>query len=245
MPPSLAGNIDFFPVYGFDIIHRGTVQMKTGSIIGIPTNLSYKTESDVDTEKILVRNEPVDWNSGAGKDLRDSLILSPNGKLFGVAREICYVSRNHVAIQGAATGLACFTAYWIGFALNNLYSLRTRMKMWGRFGLYGVIGISVYYLHLFCMDAILVRRDLKTDKNVSKLGVEYAEGGLEYYEKLLQRNKALRQLMGAAGEKAYTMYGNKMVTLREGGAPITVRRDRMVENLKQYKSREEKEKMAS
>lgn len=53
--------------------------------------------------------------------------------------------------------------------------------------------------------------EIKADEQAANVSPSYAEGGLEFYEKILQRNTALRQLMGKEGEKLYTIFGNDQV----------------------------------
>lgn len=85
---------------------------------------------------------------------------------------------------------------------------------------------SVFYVtYRYLLGVLNERHDLKTDDIVAQLGENYTEGGLEFYEKTLQRNKALRKLLGSKGEALYTYYGNDTPgVLWTKGAPITVKR---------------------
>jgi hypothetical protein len=47
-------NISAFTVYGFNILHLGTTWFKTGVLVGLPANFSYKQPSDVDKQIITV-----------------------------------------------------------------------------------------------------------------------------------------------------------------------------------------------
>ena len=82
-------------------------------------------------------------------------------------------------------------------------------------------------------DTYYCHRDHKVDRKVVQLGREYAEGGLEFYTKLLQRNMALRLLLGEAGSRLYTVYGNNVAKWRRPHAMLTERRDFFVNCLKE------------
>ncbi|KAH8010236.1 hypothetical protein HPB51_026288 [Rhipicephalus microplus] len=72
-------------------------------------------------------------------------------------------------------------------------------------------------------DAMSQYWDKKADSVAASLGRDYVEGGVEYYEKLLQRNRALRELLGDEGRKYYTSKGNIDRIIRSDHVPITHR----------------------
>lgn len=65
------------------------------------------------------------------------------------------------------------------------------------------------------------------DNKVGSIGLNYAQGGVEFYAKTLQRNIALRSLMGSSGEKKYTFYGNDVEFVRQKHVPFTERKSNM------------------
>jgi hypothetical protein len=65
------------------------------------------------------------------------------------------------------------------------------------------------------------------DRKTGKLSLDYAKGGVEFYSKILQRNMALRGLMGPSGEKMYTLYGNDVEFLRQSHVPYSERKKNM------------------
>ncbi|XP_035735708.1 transmembrane protein 177-like isoform X2 [Vespa mandarinia] len=58
-------------------------------------------------------------------------------------------------------------------------------------------------------DVVRCHIDANIDENISKLGLNYIDGGREYYEKELKKNIALRSLMEKDGEKSYYVNGNE------------------------------------
>lgn len=73
----------------------------------------------------------------------------------------------------------------------------------------------IIYCFTFCtlsqQDSTTVNHEISADERAANVSPSYAEGGLEFYEKILQRNTALRQLMGKEGEDLYTVFGNDQV----------------------------------
>lgn len=65
------------------------------------------------------------------------------------------------------------------------------------------------------------------DKEVAELSIDLAKGGLEFYEQVLKRNMALRELMGPDGEAVFAASGNPQMLLRTKHVPITIRRNNL------------------
>lgn len=231
--PVSEANVEFFSAYGQDIVHRGSTFTKPGGIIGIPINFMYRSVDDIDKEKITINNKPIDWNTPAGRSLQESLVLSEKARKFAIARELFYLHTHHVHLRGLFVGGSAFIAYWLGFAVNRLNRLPQRTTLPARIILYGFftgIGAVVYCL---ASDTYSWYRDRKVDRQAGKLGKEYTEGGAEFYTKLLERNIALRTLMGPDGPRRYTAYGNDVHYWRSPSVPLTSRRDMLVELGKQ------------
>ncbi|CAH2238694.1 jg4368 [Pararge aegeria aegeria] len=72
--------------------------------------------------------------------------------------------------------------------------------------------LGTYFL---MKDMTEVYYETSVDKKLCELGPDYIESGITFYDKLLQRNQALRELMGKEGEKKYTINGNENYTLRQ------------------------------
>lgn len=86
-------------------------------------------------------------------------------------------------------------------------------------------------------DSVSQWLDYRSDHRAAGLSSDYAKGGLEFYEKILMRNKTLRFLMGQKGEEMYAPSGNlfpaHLLQLRH--ATYTSRRDRILNLLKNEK----------
>ncbi|KAJ9598453.1 hypothetical protein L9F63_010849 [Diploptera punctata] len=213
-----------FTVFGFDMFHAGCTATRTGAIIGIPSNFSYKTTGDIDKHNIVVNSDQVSWGSDAGKKLLDAMILSEAAQKFAIGREIAHVQSSYiylhavfpVSIIGSTYVLTANLNHRMGF-LNRPFPLR--------FILYTLTGLFGFGMWIFLQDFTTISYETESDNAMISLGEEYIKGGIEFYSKLLQRNIALRNLMGQKGEKLYTVTGNDQYMLRQKHLPLTMRKE--------------------
>ncbi|PSN43937.1 hypothetical protein C0J52_03777 [Blattella germanica] len=78
---------------------------------------------------------------------------------------------------------------------------------------------------MFMQDFTTVYYEAESDKEMAEKGERYIKGGIEFYSKLLQRNIALRTLMGSKGENLYTTTGNNQDLVRRKHLPLTMRKE--------------------
>jgi len=72
------------------------------------------------------------------------------------------------------------------------------------------------------------------DKKVCDIGLEYIHGGIEYYEKLIQRNLALRNII-PDGKNLYSEQGNKLASISMlSELSLTYRKKYLEKRLKTY-----------
>ena len=70
------------------------------------------------------------------------------------------------------------------------------------------------------------RVDKELDSRAASVSPEYSQGGAEYYNKILQRNIALRHFQGDQGRSMYTAHGEVIQgVFRVKSANIVERRD--------------------
>jgi len=105
------------------------------------------------------------------------------------------------------------------------------------------LGGIIFTSWLFVKDFLAVRRDELADEEAASISPEYAEGALEFYNKILQRNIALRSLLGESGSSQFTALGNVKELLRTTHLPCVTRRDRAAARCQ--KLAEAKEEIAS
>ena len=231
LQPYVEATIDFFMVYGQDLVNKGSTSSKKGAVIGIPINFTYKSVDKVQKNSITLNNRPIEWDTPAGQSLLDSLILSSKAHKFGIARELMMTDNQLVHARGLMLGTCIFLSYSAGHVLNHLYNLRQKLKLPMRLFVYSIfanIGVTAFFL---LSDKLNWYKETKADRKAGELGKEYAEGGVELYGKFLQRNVAMHCLMGEGGAKKYTVYGNEVHYWRSPHVPLTVRSDKMKEML--------------
>lgn len=96
--------------------------------------------------------------------------------------------------------------------------------------MYGLVS-SIFIMNYFMIkDVAQLYFDEQIDKELKKMNPVFAEGGKEYYTKILQRNIALRQLMGQEGEMVYTVTGNNNYLFRTKHLPLVHRKKIFEEN---------------
>lgn len=94
-----------------------------------------------------------------------------------------------------------------------------------------ISGTFMTGMYFFFQDANTHETERAADKTVSSLSLELAEGGVEFYSKLLQRNKMLRELMGSTGDGLFTPSGDVSTLIRTPNIPLTHRLDACKKNL--------------
>ncbi|CAI9735692.1 Hypothetical predicted protein [Octopus vulgaris] len=241
LDPHLESRLEMFVNYGQDVIHKGSLNMKSGAIVGLPIFFSYKQLSDIHTTHLKLKNKSIDWNTENGQKFSNSIIMSDKAKKFAIAREIYYAADHSISIDCSLLVFNMSAFYCAYFAMDGLYRLNHRMKWFGKIFLASSFYFMALGSYLFMHDIYQRRRDQHADSKAAKLGKDYIEGGIEFYNLLLQRNAALYALLGEDGKKIYTPFGNTKISVRMKSLPMTARRDFMKETL----AKESEEKLKS
>lgn len=163
------------------------------------------------------------WATEPGQQLIDSLVLSENAQIFAISREILSLNSIKLLLDTIYASSCLIFTYALARNLNEKFSLYGKARI-VRMGMYGLVTTFGYGLYSFLTDFTQVQYDIKLDKKLSELGPEMVEGGKEFYEKTLQRNRALRELMGRSGHKHYTALGNENFFIRQKRLPLLVRK---------------------
>ncbi|KAG8229516.1 hypothetical protein J437_LFUL004922 [Ladona fulva] len=221
-----------FTINGFDLFCAGTVQARTGSIIGIPKSYSYDTNEDVEKDVIQVNLKRVPWETPAGATLQESIIMSPQAQKYGFACQI-FMSRSWLVYLGYFYPIVAVAfAYSVSYHCNRRLQLFSR-KVGVRGTFYAVISLFSFGLWALATDLTTTTCESKADKNACDLGPDYIKGGVEFYSKILNRNIALRELLGNQGKKIFTALGNEQTLIRQKHLPITVRKSYTEKRLKE------------
>jgi len=207
-------------------------------LIGLPSTFYYRSVGDVEHNSIFVGQENVDWNSPAGEELQNALVLSDKAKAFVIAREIYYAKSFSAHTNILLLSFNLILAYLSGSALNRKFFLTLRLKPWARFCVFSPVAGAWTFAYIAVRDALHCWYDNRADQSAAKLRKIYAEGGVEYYDAVLRRNRALRTMLGSRGNKQYTYYGNVVSVWRNPSVQLTSRRDNLQKHLAEYEREE-------
>ncbi|XP_063790053.1 transmembrane protein 177 [Pseudophryne corroboree] len=223
-----------FAAYGFQPVSAGIPWLPQGCLLGIPANYNNTENSGVGivNRMLVINGKEVDWESEAGIHLRDSLTLSEKAQKFSLAREVVHAQMNGQILQASVAPLCLSSVCLSSVAIKQLLGVYSGpVLLRGVFNLVAVVlGFTFYFL---CDDAVSQWLDYKSDLKTATISKSYSQGGLEFYEKILARNRVLRAIMGKEGEAIYAPSGNLFPKhkLRLKHAPYTSRRDRIQHTL--------------
>ncbi|XP_069877962.1 transmembrane protein 177 [Dipodomys merriami] len=217
-----------FTTFIFQPLSAGFPKLPAGAVVGIPAIfLGNLVTTD---HPVIVHGQKVDWQSPAGTRLRDALTLSHGAQKFALAREVVYLESSAAALQ-AVPAPACLAGTW---ALSvgakhalGLYggprSLRAAFNM--------AAALAGFVVYAFCTDSLTHALEGWLDRRTASLSPDYARGGVEFYEKILSGNLALRSLLGRHGEKLFAPSGNIIPKhwFRIKHLPYTTRRDSVLQ----------------
>lgn len=178
----------------------------------------------------------MDLSSEVGKKLGQALLLPDKVKEFAICREILMTQNSKVMFESTYPFMSIFLVYNLSQYLNrrlNLYAapLNARAIL---YSIVGLFGLGVYFL---MKDMTEIHYEISVDKKLCELGPDFIESGVIFYEKLLQRNQALRELMGKEGEKNYSKLGNENYSLRQPHVALIHRKQYFDEQLKESKEK--------
>ncbi|KAK5642533.1 hypothetical protein RI129_008700 [Pyrocoelia pectoralis] len=212
-----------FMTCGFDILSAGTYYSHFGVIIGLPINYTYIDVEHIEKSKIKILDQGVAWETDEGDRLLKSLAVSENAQIYAIAHEI-QMRQTPKYFSDLFSSMGLFIgAYSVGNHMNKKYNLYGR-SFGLRLCLYGLIGSFALVNYLFIKDATQVYYEKKTDEFLKSKSPVFQEGGKEFYESILNRNKALRSIMGKVGEYHYTLMGNENYGFRQKHLPLVQRR---------------------
>lgn len=179
-----------------------------------------------------MNQKKIDWESEAGRKLADALILPEKVQEFAICREIMMTQNNKIIYEAAYPFTCLFLAYNISQYLNRRLNLYVAPPFI-RGVLYSIIGMFASGTYFLMKDMTEVHYEVDTDKRLCELGLEYVECGKIFYEKILKRNQALRELMGREGEKKYSKLGNENFGIRQRRVALVHRKQFFEEKLKE------------
>lgn len=232
---STSGNFSAFAAFGFHPVGAGVPWLPSGAQIGIPANFNSSTADleGITNRTILINGKELEWDSDSGVALKNSLVFSLEAQKFAIAREVARLGSGGPILHAAVAPVCLAGACVYSVALKQIFRFQAGSIIFrGVVNLLSLgLGVMTYVL---AADSVSQWLDYRSDRRAAGLSRDYAKGGLEFYEKILTRNKTLRSLMGQKGEEMYAPSGNlfpaHLLQLRH--ATYTSRRDRILNLLK-------------
>ncbi|KAI6177701.1 hypothetical protein M3Y97_00936800 [Aphelenchoides bicaudatus] len=199
-----------------DTIVKGTMRLKTaGAHIGLPFFTRFQTYDEakdycrkhLGTLKFKNSTAVIDWDSEVGQKLIETFVLSDNAKRFLIYRDFM-TCENYQALVNAPVVFGSYTVFssFFTYVLSKhaakswnylkkfffFYTILTAMALFG----------ATQY-HKFYYYAT----NYYGDEESAKRSVQYTDGGMEYYQKMLQRHRLLRKVLDK-GQDLFTPAGN-------------------------------------
>lgn len=223
-----------FTVTGFDLFHAGSKHSIYGTYVGVPINYEYETPNDVPTSEIVIAGEQVNWNnSDLKKMFKESLILSEDEQIFGIMRELALACSSKFLLECLYPIVAVVGAYAMGHTINNRLQLFSRTRPI-RIMMYSLVSLFIYGNYCFITDYTSIQYDTKVDKQIASLGDKWKKAGVGFYDKMLQKNIAIRTITG--DNSKYSSVGNVNFFVRQKEMPLTLRKEFFEQQLKQSTS---------
>ncbi|KAI9579485.1 transmembrane protein 177 [Glossina fuscipes] len=212
--------IETFSVFGFDLFNAGYTKSRFGVKIGIPVNYDYDSIESVKWDQIKYLNKDINWDTENGKLLKHSIVLTEGEQIFGLCKALLQAQAHGVILNSIYPTFSFIMIYTIARYLNLSLGLLAR-PLSLRMVMYTILGFFGYGSWCFMKDYTQISSDTEVDKRLSALGPEFVTAGINFYDKQLSKNIALRELMG---DDTYTAKGNVNYILRQKSLPLTIRK---------------------
>jgi len=190
---------------------HGFGPLKPLNMVGIPKSFYCTNIMEVSDLNVAVGAKKINgMDSGAEQDLLRALVLSESAQKYAVARELYYLLDNWALIKGILPSFFVFLGYLVTFhGPKILFSKGSPVNF------ITIIRFTIASIALVWLSCTLAKNQLvykmtySIDAKAAKVNSEYAEGGVEYFEKHCAWNNACRILLGAKGDKIFTVTGNQ------------------------------------
>lgn len=163
-------------------------------------------------------------------------MFSHEAQKFAIAREVARLQSGG-PVMYAAVAPVCLGGVWVySVALKQMLGLYAKPALFRGAANFLALGLGAVS-HFLMSDAVAKWIDFSSDRRAAGVSRDYAKGGVEFYDKILSRNRTLRSLMGQKGEDMYAPSGNLFPAhlLQLKHTPYTSRREGILTLLKEEK----------
>ncbi|CAG2118017.1 unnamed protein product [Medioppia subpectinata] len=225
--------MEFFLCSGTQVFSAGDLCTRCGAIVGLPHNFSYNTIDDVKVNEISilgVNAAELQADEESAQDFQqliESLVLSENAKKFAITRELHMTSNDRVLNGIFISVVSLFFGVGIGQQIILSRNIRRRYLLSVCIRLVSAaIGLTLF---LVIREMLYYGWDKAADEAAIKQGYAYFEGAVEYYQKLIQRQEALDNLMAKNKLKGESLKDTLLTLFDVKGVSNSKRLERVLE----------------
>jgi len=206
------GNVDLFVLSTVEPYAWGSIH---GGLLGYPEFLHWRSGDEVPLTKMrfgagslesIKQLAGSELESKAAKAFADSLVLSEDARKFALTREVARLElcpHHYIAVLNS---LVILMTYNLARFLNSRLDLFKRPPII-RGSMYNFLALGLGLVYFVGKDLITRRVEIEMDRRAANISTSYAKGGVEYYSKLMKRNRALRVLQPNLASN-YTLDGD-------------------------------------
>lgn len=194
----------FINYFTEDTSSMGCYSLRQGFLLGLPNIMNFHSTSDVPIQKM----SELDKSDAASlEQLAHEFVLSDRAKKFLIARELERGRQQWVLSDAILPSVSTFTSLLILYKSVQSLNLQHLPILLKLISLLAYLCVS-YLLYIKIADFRSNRLNKTLDALACQHGLEYALGGVEFYQKSLDRHKSLRALLLLnAGWDLYTLKG--------------------------------------
>uniref|UniRef100_A0A8R1I559 Transmembrane protein 177 n=1 Tax=Caenorhabditis japonica TaxID=281687 RepID=A0A8R1I559_CAEJA len=186
-----------------ETVASGSLGVRTGLRLAVPLYarfrnseeaLEYFRSQNEDGVEFLGEKVPVQWESETAKELADCYALSNNAYRFIFLRDLYaydgYASLAQRSISWATwTTFSSIFTYWIHNSSRMMSGSAASFAV-----VYPILLGAAWYANKQWHLLYRYLTDIHADAEAARASFEHAEGGKEYYWKMLKRNRLMRDL---------------------------------------------------
>ncbi|OTF69717.1 hypothetical protein BLA29_001198 [Euroglyphus maynei] len=208
-------HLHLFNTFGCDIYSIGNLHLPTGAYIGVPFTFNLESIRQLKTDDIRLlgryktkrtRDSPVI------KKLFGSLILSDDAKRFAFAHQLHLLSSSYFFIKSFNIMAMTALYMWIVPRFNRwlgLHDTRVASRLWPR----RMMGALLCFFFVTSITIVSDQfldyvYDLRCLRQTIRQNQQHVQGGREFYEKLIERNQTMFELLADRGPEFFTPNGN-------------------------------------
>jgi hypothetical protein len=173
-----------------DVSHRGSMTTLYGTVVNLPILFTTSSMQKVQENPVAyLQRYNINVDVNEAQKVLDLFNLSPDAKKFVIARELCNANSAQFYINFSGLNFLFFNCYALGYTVPRLIPFpgAAAISYLTALPLLGYFYVKVYDYFNCYMQA-------KSDRTAASISQSVADGGVEYYTKLLARRQTLEEL---------------------------------------------------